>query len=170
MKNYADEMLHAELSPVQQETVRARTRAGWLSRFSENFEMLAVDGVRKPFEQVLGALASTAELRMAESSGADLCSGGKDCIRQCQFGAQFYSSALGKIYIAPARCIGCGVCRTACPTDAIQLLSRQDDPQAAGVWLSWLCCPVQPTGGRPSRLKSLFRSCASELLILGCDP
>jgi ferredoxin len=65
----------------------------------------------------------------------ELCSGCKECIKQCQFGAEFYSSALGKVYIDPSRCFGCGVCRSACPTDAIQLLPREQDPQAAGVWL-----------------------------------
>ncbi len=65
----------------------------------------------------------------------DLCSGCKDCIKQCQFGAQFYSSLLGKVYIDPSRCFGCGVCRAPCPTDAIQLLPREQDPRSAGVWL-----------------------------------
>jgi ferredoxin len=67
----------------------------------------------------------------------ELCSGCKDCIKQCQFGAQFYSSALGKVYIDPTRCFGCGVCRAACSTDAIQILPREEDPQAAGVWLKY---------------------------------
>ena len=67
----------------------------------------------------------------------DLCNGCKECIRQCQFGAQFYSSGLSKVYIDPTRCYGCGVCRASCNTDAIELLPRELDPQAAGVWLRY---------------------------------
>jgi len=65
----------------------------------------------------------------------DRCTGCKTCISQCQFGAQFYSSGLGKVYIDPTRCFGCGVCRTACTTDAITLVPRQDIPETADVWL-----------------------------------
>ncbi len=65
----------------------------------------------------------------------DLCTGCKSCMNQCQFGAQFYSSALSKVYIAPARCFGCGVCRAACPTEAITLVPREKVPEAANLWL-----------------------------------
>jgi len=65
----------------------------------------------------------------------DLCTGCKSCMSQCQFGAQFYSSALSKVYIHPAKCFGCGVCRTACPTEAITLIPRQEVPEAADLWL-----------------------------------
>lgn len=65
----------------------------------------------------------------------DLCTGCKECMSQCQFGAQFYSSALGKVYIDPTRCFGCGVCRAACQNDAIQLIPRQESPAAAQLWL-----------------------------------
>lgn len=65
----------------------------------------------------------------------DLCNGCKDCFRQCQFGAQFYSSVLGKVYIDPTRCFGCGVCRPACPAEAIEMVPRSQEPQAAGLWL-----------------------------------
>jgi len=65
----------------------------------------------------------------------DLCSGCKSCMSQCQFGAQFYSSALAKVYIDPSRCFGCGVCRAVCPNDAITLYPRQESPEAADLWL-----------------------------------
>jgi len=65
----------------------------------------------------------------------DLCKGCKSCIRQCQFGAKFYSSALPRVHIDPTRCFGCGVCRVACPNQAITLVPRQEDPEAANLWL-----------------------------------
>jgi len=67
----------------------------------------------------------------------ELCSGCKDCIKQCQFGALFYSSALGKVYIDPTRCFGCGVCRAACPTEAIHMAPRAAHPTAANIWLNY---------------------------------
>ena len=276
MKNYSDELLHEELSAGQQETVRARSRLHWIARFFDNFGVPAITGVPKPFEQVHGAFAPTAELQgppagedqildgrkathfgqvlpledvervidmvdsvtripcgcrfittgktdkrycfglgadpkglrrmfpqaasslevldkeeakrvireydqeglihtiwtgvtpyiiglcncdrdclaygtyivqrglpmffRAEYVGRidpDLCSGCKDCLKQCQFGAEFYSSALGKVYIDPTRCFGCGVCRAACPIDAIQLIPRQEEPTAANLWLNY---------------------------------
>ncbi len=66
----------------------------------------------------------------------DLCTGCKSCMAQCQFGAQFYSSASAKVYIDPARCFGCGVCRSACAQGAITLLPRQAVSEAADVWLT----------------------------------
>jgi len=66
----------------------------------------------------------------------DLCTGCKSCFKQCQFGALFYSSGLGKVYIDSTRCFGCGVCRAACPKDAITLIPRQESPDAADIRLT----------------------------------
>lgn len=65
----------------------------------------------------------------------DLCTGCKECMKQCQFGAQFYSSANERVFIDPTRCYGCGLCRNACPTQAIELIARTDEPRAANLWL-----------------------------------
>jgi NAD-dependent dihydropyrimidine dehydrogenase PreA subunit len=65
----------------------------------------------------------------------NLCTGCKSCMKQCQFGAQFYSHSLGKVYIDPQRCYGCGVCMPACTKNAIKLLPRQGHPQAETLWL-----------------------------------
>ncbi len=65
----------------------------------------------------------------------DRCIGCKECMSQCQFGAQFYSSANEKVYISSEKCFGCGVCRAACAQDAIQLIPRQNIPEAANLWL-----------------------------------
>jgi len=58
----------------------------------------------------------------------DLCQGCRECMRQCQFGAIGYSAAGGKCVIDQARCWGCGVCRAACPNDAITLIPRSQVP------------------------------------------
>ncbi len=64
----------------------------------------------------------------------DQCNGCRECMRQCQFGAQFYSAVMGKVSIEPKLCFGCGVCRSACPQGAIELISREKSPEAVNIW------------------------------------
>ncbi len=64
----------------------------------------------------------------------DLCTGCRDCMRFCQFGAISYSAALEKTVIDLRRCYGCGICRSACPSGAIMLHERAAVPAAAKLW------------------------------------
>ncbi len=64
----------------------------------------------------------------------DQCTGCRECMSQCQFGAQFYSSAMGKVTIEPRLCFGCGVCRAACPQGAIELIPRKQSSRAVNIW------------------------------------
>lgn len=64
----------------------------------------------------------------------EMCSGCRSCMRVCQFGALGYSAANKKAVVDEMACYGCGVCRSACPQDAIQLLARCDTPSVARLW------------------------------------
>jgi NAD-dependent dihydropyrimidine dehydrogenase PreA subunit len=64
----------------------------------------------------------------------DLCTGCRSCMRVCQFGAIAYGAADRKITIDQTACYGCGICRTACPKDAIELRPRAEQPVAAELW------------------------------------
>ena len=62
------------------------------------------------------------------------CTGCRQCMRLCQFGAISYSAANKKIVIDQTRCYGCGICRSLCPTNAVHLHNRADVPAAANLW------------------------------------
>jgi len=64
----------------------------------------------------------------------DLCKGCRSCMRVCQFGAIAYGAADKKVFVDQTACYGCGICRTACPNDAIKLKPRVEEPVAAKLW------------------------------------
>lgn len=64
----------------------------------------------------------------------DLCTGCRECLRLCQFGAMGFSWSDRKAYIDALSCFGCGVCRAACARGAISLLDRTLVPLVAKDW------------------------------------
>lgn len=63
----------------------------------------------------------------------DLCTGCRECMRFCQFGALTFSAANRKSVIDQQFCYGCGVCRVACAKQAITLVDRSSS-SVANVW------------------------------------
>jgi heterodisulfide reductase subunit A-like polyferredoxin len=55
-------------------------------------------------------------------------------MRLCQFGAIGYSASSKKAAIDQRWCYGCGVCRSACKSNAIRLVDRIKVPVAANLW------------------------------------
>ncbi|MCJ7509079.1 MAG: 4Fe-4S binding protein [candidate division Zixibacteria bacterium] len=62
------------------------------------------------------------------------CSGCRSCMQMCQFGAMGYSVARERVFIDINHCYGCGVCRAACPNDAINLVERMAVKEASKNW------------------------------------
>ena len=62
------------------------------------------------------------------------CSGCRQCMKVCQFGAIAYSGAEKKSVVDARCCYGCGICRAACSKEAISLLDRGSVPASANLW------------------------------------
>lgn len=62
------------------------------------------------------------------------CSGCKECIQRCYFGAIRYDRQNIKCSVDIMNCYGCGICRAVCKDDAINLLDRTSVPQVANNW------------------------------------
>jgi Fe-S-cluster-containing hydrogenase component 2 len=62
------------------------------------------------------------------------CSGCRQCMKVCQFGAIAYSGAAKKSVVDARRCYGCGICRAACSREAISLPDRASVPASAHLW------------------------------------
>lgn len=59
------------------------------------------------------------------------CTNCRKCVQLCPFGA---FSVNGRVTLHPERCWGCGVCRSACRNDALELREREGIPQVATLW------------------------------------
>ncbi|MBE0568437.1 MAG: 4Fe-4S binding protein [Deltaproteobacteria bacterium] len=64
----------------------------------------------------------------------ETCSGCRQCMKSCQFGAIAFSGAEKKSVVDARRCYGCGICRAACPKESISLLDRASVPASANLW------------------------------------
>jgi ferredoxin len=62
------------------------------------------------------------------------CTGCRECMKACQFGALGFSAAGKKAVVDPRHCYGCGVCRAMCRRQAIRLVDRRTVPAAANLW------------------------------------
>jgi NAD-dependent dihydropyrimidine dehydrogenase PreA subunit len=63
-----------------------------------------------------------------------LCTGCRECMRLCQFGALSFSAARKKVVIDQKLCYGCGICRSACSHHALSLQDRAAAPSVAHLW------------------------------------
>ena len=64
----------------------------------------------------------------------DVCTGCRECMSACNFGAISYSSSLERCLANVFQCAGCGLCRAACQAGAISLRDRLSVPAAADNW------------------------------------
>ncbi|HAR94660.1 MAG TPA: 4Fe-4S ferredoxin [Deltaproteobacteria bacterium] len=64
----------------------------------------------------------------------DRCTGCRECMRLCQFGALSFSAARKQVMIDKRLCYGCGVCRSGCSRGALSLVDRSTVPSVARLW------------------------------------
>ncbi|NOZ24657.1 MAG: 4Fe-4S ferredoxin [Nitrospirae bacterium] len=62
------------------------------------------------------------------------CSGCRECIRRCCFGAMRYDGKEMKCSVDLMKCYGCGICRVACRNNAVSLLDRAGVARVADEW------------------------------------
>lgn len=68
------------------------------------------------------------------SIDASACTGCRQCLRLCPFGALAYSAGTGRTEVDARQCFGCGICRAECAAAAIRLRDRREVPAAARLW------------------------------------
>lgn len=63
------------------------------------------------------------------------CTGCRKCMGRCYFSALSFETTGNRAQIDAFKCAGCGLCATVCPTDAIEMLPRADNPGIKDNWL-----------------------------------
>ena len=63
----------------------------------------------------------------------DLCTGCRECLRLCPFGALSYSPTRSKVSIDDKLCFG--ICCSACPQGALSLFERSAVPATRNLWV-----------------------------------
>jgi ferredoxin len=76
----------------------------------------------------------------------DLSAGGADCLERCQFGA--LAVPYGVCLVDVGRCVGCGLCVTVCPTEALRLERRPEGatPPPPADFYDWMAQRAQARG------------------------
>ena len=85
-------------------------------------------------ERKIAAAGHETQLVRVHDRHIEPCRGCRACMRVCQFGAIAYSAADKKAYVDQTACYGCGVCRSACAKEAIELKPRAEVPAVANHW------------------------------------
>lgn len=82
---------------------------------TETGSWAVVDGI--PVPQAVGSSSVSLSCHHCEEPA---------CVEACPRQAMVKDRRTGVVYIEPSRCIGCGVCRKACPYDVPRVLRRAD--------------------------------------------
>ncbi len=85
--------------------------------------------------QLKSGIATLFRAEYVAGIAADLCSGCRECLRLCSFGALNYGPAKKKVSVDAGRCFGCGICRSVCSKKAITLSARASVPAARELWI-----------------------------------
>jgi ferredoxin len=101
-----------------------------------------VDNIAEPREYIKTDFVMTVN--------ADLCTGCETCIDRCQFGALSVPEDIN--VVDPTRCIGCGVCATVCPEDALKLVRTEtpEKPVQPDNQIDWMTQRAMSRGVDPS--------------------
>lgn len=82
---------------------------------------------------VLGSKTSMIKGEYIAKVNESLCSGSKNCLIRCPFGAISFNLDDEKAFVDIRKCFGCGLCETGCKNRAIELIERKLTP-TKNIW------------------------------------